>query len=115
MKTCISNQKGALRFCLLQHSEVAKLDMLIACGHQVSRERHSCVSVCKQSKHFFVVVCSQRIVYVLYGRCVLQQFFGYCETEEKEFDDLMISFPFLQSAGLKHEWHMSEFPRLLGK
>jgi hypothetical protein len=69
----------------------------------------------KTVKTYFVVACSQRIVYVLYGRCVLQQFFGCCETEEKEFDDIMISFPFRQSADLKHEWHMSEFPRLLGK
>jgi hypothetical protein len=73
--------------------------------------------VCKyeNSQNIFFVAYSQRIVCALYGRCVLQQFFGCCETEEKEFDDLMISFPFRQSAGLKNEWHMSEFPRLLGK
>ena len=53
---------------------------------------------CENSQNIFFVACSERIVYVLYGRCVMQQFFGCCETEEKEFDDLMISFPFRQSA-----------------
>lgn len=78
--------------------------------------RKACLCVIVKTVKFFVFVLHvYRESYMYGGRCVLRQYVGCCEAEKKEFDDLMISFPFRKSAGLKHEWHMSEFPRLLGK